>query len=153
MSLHAIPDGIDPIILTRAIELKLLHPTGWFYVYGNGADANPTGIEFTPDLQEIEAAYLQKIFTYAADLSNFDNLPDWANWTPAQAENHVLNAILNGRTLEEVDADIDGLPATVAGMRAGLHSVADALIDTRTVLIKMARAIIYLRGVIRNVRD
>lgn len=151
MSLHVIPAGIDTIILERAIHLRLLRLTGFTFIYGNGEGQSPTEIEFTPDIDKTEEVYLQDVFTFAASLSSFENLPDWANWTPQQAENHIQNAILNGKTLAELELEIDDLPATVAGMKTGLKQVAAALVDIRAMLKKLAKAIIYIRNLtLRN---
>lgn len=153
MSVHPIPIGIDTIVLERVIRLRLLRISGFVFIYGNGAGQNPTAVEFTPDIDATEEPYLQKAFEYAVQVSAFESLPDWANWTGAQAENHIHNAILNGKTLAQLEQDIDGLPATVEGMKIGLKQVAAALVDIRSILEKLAKAIIYIRNLVMNLRD
>lgn len=148
MSIHPIPAGIDPILLERAIQLRLLRLSGFIFIYDNGIGQNPTALEFIPDLDTTEEPYLQKVFEYAAHFSTFENLPDWANWTGVQAENHIQNVILNGKTLAQLEQDIDGLPATVEGMKMGLKQVAATLVDIRSMLKKIAKAVIYIRNLV-----
>jgi hypothetical protein len=152
MSTHPIPEGVDPIILGRAIALRLLRPDGWTFAYEQEGE-NPTAVEFIHDLDGVEERALQTIFAYAKGFPGLETPPDWANWTYQQAETHIKGAILDGKSQAEVDAQIDALPSTVAGMRAGLHQVAGALVAIRTILAAMSKAFVYLRNLIIRLRD
>jgi hypothetical protein len=153
MSVHPIPADIDPVILGRAIDLRLLRPNTWAYLYEQGPDQNPTALQFEPDLDLVEERELQKIFAYAASFTGLQTPPDWANWTYQQAEDHIKSAILNGKSLAEINADIEALPGTVDGMRTGLRQVAGALLAVRAILVAEARAILYLRNLILRLRN
>ncbi len=144
MSKHAIPNDIDLTLLYRALVSKLRAPAG--IVFSNGTQERPTELEFTPDLEAGELAALEVILEYTASAARFEALPDWATWTAEEAAQHITGAIFAGKTLAQVDADIDLLPATVAGMRTGLHQAAAALIAVRVILTALARAVIYLRN-------
>ena len=148
--IYLIPAGIDRIILARAIRLRLLRFNTWEFVYDG---ITPTAVNFDPDLDTVEQGIWENILIYVASLSGLETLPEWANWTYQQAETHITGAILNGKTLEEVNLDIERLPVTVAGMKTGLHQTAAALIETRTMLVAMAKAIIYVRDLTAALRD
>lgn len=80
-----------------------------------------------------------------AEAEAFEGLPDWAAYTAAEAVAAIHDAIFAGATLATVQAQIDALPATIAGMKTGLKSAAAEIITTRNLLEKMAKAIVYLR--------
>jgi hypothetical protein len=146
MSIHNIPAGCDIEFLLRFVRKLLRDPSRILY-NGNSIES-PAAYEFTPDLSQNEIDILATIFERAAAGNNFNNLPNWATWTAAEAETNVTNAIFNGATLAQVDAQIDALPASVAGMRTGLHQMAAAIVGIRGILSAMARAIIYLRNLV-----
>ena len=75
----------------------------------------------------------------------FEGLPDWAEYTAAEAVAAIHGAIFAGATLATVNAQIDALPATIAGMKTGLKSAAAEIITIRATMEKMAKAIVYLR--------
>lgn len=150
MSAYPIPDGVDPIILERAIDLQLLR-SGWTFIHDEEGQ-NPTAVEFEPDLDPVEERALAKIFAYAVSFAQLETPPDWANWTYQQVENHITNAILNGWSLADVEVQIDALPGTVDGMRTGLRQIATALVAIRGILVTMAKAILYIRNLIISLR-
>lgn len=99
----------------------------------------------TPEpADEPTAAELAEAARYAA-ASAFTDLPDWAAYTTTEAVAAIHDAIFAGATLATVQAQIDALPATIAGMKAGLKSAAAEIITIRATLEKMAKAIVYLR--------
>lgn len=75
----------------------------------------------------------------------FEGLPDWAAYTATEAADAIHDAIFAGATLATVNAQIDALPATIAGMKTGLKAVVAEQITERGILEKMAKAIVYLR--------
>ena len=77
----------------------------------------------------------------------FRSLPNYATWSPQETQDNITNMILSGKTKAQVDADIAALPATIAGMKTGLTTLADAVIDTRTVLALIGKMITYLRQI------
>jgi hypothetical protein len=72
-------------------------------------------------------------------------IPDWSTWTPAQVDTNITNLIFSGKTLAQVETDIDNLPATIAGMKTGLKSAAAQIITIRNILIKMGQLEAVLR--------
>lgn len=89
-----------------------------------------------------ETDLLGKFLNSAGD---FLNLPDWASWTAQEATDNITNAIFGGKTLAQIETDIDNLPATIAGMKTGLKSAAAQIITIRTLLTFIAKAIVYIR--------
>lgn len=79
------------------------------------------------------------------DAAAFTDLPEWATYTTAEAVDAIHNAIFAGATLATVNAQIDALPATIAGMRTGLKAVVAEIITERGILEKMAKVVVYLR--------
>lgn len=75
----------------------------------------------------------------------FEDLPEWAAYTTTEAVAAIHDAIFAGATLATVQAQIDALPATIAGMKTGLKAVVAEIITERGILEKMAKAIVYLR--------
>jgi len=98
---------------------------------------NPLGL-FPLEQDEIDASVARV---------SFRNLPNYATWTPAETQLNITNAVLNGKTLVQVNADIDALPNSVAGMKVGLKTVAQAIIDIRGVLAIIGKMIVLLRNV------
>jgi len=95
--------------------------------------------DLTPTEQNDKDADLAKV--------DFRNLPNYATWTPAETQLNITNAVLNGKTLVQVNADIDALPNSVAGMKVGLKTVAQAIVDIRGVLAIIGKMIVLLRNV------
>ncbi len=79
----------------------------------------------------------------AAD--DFEALPGWATWTAEEAEAFIHDSVFNGNDLTTVQAQIDALPANIAGMRAGLKNAADAIIQLRANQERIVKAIVLLR--------
>lgn len=79
----------------------------------------------------------------AAD--DFEALPGWATWTAAEAEAFIHDSVFGGSDLAAVQSQIDALPATIAGMKAGLKNIADAIIQLRSNQQRIVRAIVLLR--------
>ena len=63
MSLHNIPNGIDPRTLRLFLAKRIREPSG--ILYGNGLDQPPTAVEFEPDLSQDEAAKLASLVVIA----------------------------------------------------------------------------------------
>ena len=64
MSTHNIDSTVNIQTLRELLAKYLKEPTG--VIYGNGAGARPTALEFTPDLDGTETANLDRIFGLAS---------------------------------------------------------------------------------------
>lgn len=80
--------------------------------------------------------------------ADFRSLPNYATFTPDEAESAVVAAVLGGQSKAELDAEIDALPNSVAGMKTGLKQLAGGVVDLRAVLGKVARMVTYLRVIV-----
>ncbi len=85
------------------------------------------------------------ILAFVNSSTDFASLNGWFTWSKEEAVSHVVNAVFSGKTLAEVDADIDALPANVAGMRQGLHNAAAQIIAIRNLLTFIVRVVVFLR--------
>lgn len=106
------------------------------------ANHNPNNLSF--EEREDLAALQAKI--------DFRNLPTYATLSPDETQQLVINNVLNGKTLAEIETDIDNLSNTVAGMKTGLKVVAGAIIDLRMVLSLVAKMVAWLRIIIVRTR-
>lgn len=101
------------------------------------ATHNPAGLSLRQ--QDEAAAEVAK--------SDFRNLPNYSTWTPNEAQDNITAMILAGKTLAQINTDIDNLPNTIAGMKTGLKSVAQGIVNLRTVLAIIGKLVILLRNV------
>lgn len=151
MSTHTIPVSVDVLLLIRAFPDQLRYPVG--IIFANGIAAKPTALEFTPDLSPAEETTLGGIFSLASCVSDFETLNNgWWTWTAAEAETNIRGMIFNGKDLAGVELDIDGLPATIAGMKTGLKQAAAQIITLRTICIALAKMDVFLRNVAIKLR-
>jgi hypothetical protein len=98
------------------------------------------------------AAYILERDTLLAAVSGFMDLPEWSTWTYQEAEANVTARIFNGWNQVQVDAWVDGLPNTVAGMKTGLKQIGVAILAVRVILVAMAKAIVFLRDLVVRFR-
>ncbi len=123
--------------------------TSYIDVESNLSDAQLESLFNSAETQAEQDA----IANYQNSASNFDALPNWATWTPSEAENYVNTEILNGMTRAEVEAYIDAniTGTTVTTLReqvkVAFKLVAGELIDLRLIAGKMAYSIMLLRDV------
>ena len=80
--------------------------------------------------------------------TGFRNIPNWAPWTPREAEDFVHSDILNGMTKAEVEVWIDANVTTLATARNALKLIGGELIDLRNICEKLALSVMYLRNII-----
>jgi hypothetical protein len=92
------------------------------------------------------------IANYLSAANNFNNLPNWSTWTAAEAETNITNLIFNGNTQAQQEAVANALPFTQAGMRQGFVNAVDNIIAIRSILVQMAKAIVYIRDYIIKTR-
>lgn len=121
--------------LTQAGEVEIVN------VDSTLTDAQINGALIYAQTAEETAAladFLNSSAAYAA-------LNGWWSDTATGTVDRITNAIFGGKSETQLHADIDALPATIAGMKTGLKSAASAIIATRTILTYMARAIVFLR--------
>jgi len=82
------------------------------------------------------------------DLSVMDtdirSIPNWATWTPTEAQTNVTNLIFGGTDEATLDAQIDTI-TTIAQVRASLKQIVSALVAIRTILSTMAKILVYFR--------
>lgn len=149
MSSHSIPTDIDLYILSMLCFRNI----GRSFFYDGGTSTPPTSVTFTPDLSSGEIITFNGLVEVLSAHSNFKNLPNWATWTATEAESFVSSNIFNGLTQAQVDSQIDALPATIAGMKTGLKQASAAILSIRSILMAMAKAIVYLRNLIVTVRQ
>lgn len=88
----------------------------------------------------------------AQAIQGFRNLPNYATWTPQESYDNTFNAIFNGANQATVDAQIDALPNTVAGMKTGLKALAAEIITIRLILANVLKMIAYLRNLVIKLR-
>ena len=91
--------------------------------------------------QDIEAA-----------VTGFKNLPNYATWTPTEAEDYVHDNVLNGWNKTEADAWIDANVTNLAEAKTALKLIAGALIDIRNILSQIVKIIMWLRNIIIRTR-
>lgn len=149
---YSIPNNIDVSLLFETIGRKLRSFQNIQLEYANGDDNSPTAIIFIPDLSIQEQDYLAKIISYVSSLNDFENLPNYATWTPQEGYDNTFNAIFNGANQTTVDAQIDALPNTVAGMKTGLKALAAEIITIRLILAIIIKMIAYLRNLVVKLR-
>jgi hypothetical protein len=82
------------------------------------------------------------------DLNTMDtdirSTPNWATWTPTEAQTNVTNLIFGGTDEATLDTQIDGI-TTIAQVRASLKQIVSAIIAIRTILSTMAKILVYFR--------
>lgn len=149
MSNHAIPSGIDLVLLDFLCRRDMSRQ----FSYDGRAATPPTSVTFTPDLSAEEITTFNGIVEFLSARINFNALPSWATWTASEAESFVSSNIFGGLTQAQVDSQIDALPATIAGMKTGLKQASAAILSIRSILMAMAKAIVYLRNLIVTVRQ
>ena len=142
MSIHTIPTGTDVFVLDRLSNTVI--GRGFLYDTVNP----PSSVVYTPDLTAQEEilfiAILEKV---TADIE-LSNLPNWATWTASEAASFVNNNILNGQSQAQIDAYIDANVNSLTEARNVLKLLASSFISTRSILVGIAKAIIYIRNII-----
>jgi len=87
-------------------------------------------------------------------VTDFAVLPDWVKvWTANDAAAYVHDNVLNGLDAAGVDAYVDGLPNTVAGMKTGLKQIGGALVAIRDILEVIAKLIMYIKDLVISFRN
>jgi len=85
---------------------------------------------------------------FELDLSVMDtdirSIPNWATWSPTDAQTNVTNLIFGGTDEATLDAQIDTI-TTIAQVRASLKQIVSAIIAIRTILSTMAKILVYFR--------
>ena len=96
---------------------------------------------------DAEAKALQAIIANQQKIELL-SLPNWATWTATQAKDAVSTQITGGLTIEQCNAAIDAA-ATVAAFRPILKNIVRAIYAIETILTAMAKAIIYIRDILK----
>ena len=85
---------------------------------------------------------------------DYQLLPNWIKtWTADDASTYVHDNVLNGFSSVEVDAYVNNLPNTVAGMKAGLKQIGGALVAIRDILEIIAELLMYIRDLVIRFRN
>ena len=85
-------------------------------------------------------------------VTGFNGLPNWATWTPAEAATNIMGSILNGWDQAQADAWVDQNVTSWAGARAAFKQVTASIISIRSILVAMAKAVLFLRDYIIKLR-
>ena len=101
----------------------------------------------------ITADEQSRLSEYAAAVSNFDALPNWATWTPTQATDYIHNTSLNGWTQAQLDAWVDLNVTSIAGARLAFKQIGTAILTIRDILENLGKAVLYLRDLIIRLRS
>jgi hypothetical protein len=88
MSTHAIPAGLDIDRACRLLRAVLREPSG--VVYGNGPEAVPTAVEFSPGLTSAEQTTLAEVLQRCQTAVYWSD----ADWTVFKAEYATLKTYL-----------------------------------------------------------
>src|SRR4030067_1185918 len=75
------------------------------------------------------------------------NLPNWATWTPEEAEACVNADILSGMTKVEIEGWIETNVTNLDTAKTALKLVGGEIVDLRLICSKMAYSIMLLRNV------
>lgn len=121
--------------------------SGPYIAQWNLPDPEPTPAELDAAWADFEAGQPARdlLIQQQVDAAAFTDLPEWAAYTTSEAVAAIRNAIFAGASLATVNAQIDALPATIAGMKTGLKAVVAEIITERGILEKMSKVIVYLR--------
>lgn len=130
----------------------------YYFVYDNSM--NITGIMFeggipvpltetgTAIFLSHDGSQLSTRQKYDVDLSsmvtNVQSIPNWATWTPDEAQTNVTNSIFGGTDEATLDSQIDSI-TTIAQVRTSLKQIVSAIITIRTILGNMAKILLYIR--------
>jgi len=95
-----------------------------------------------------------QIESWSNNQVEFSNLPNWLKeWSGIDAASYVHDNVLSGLDSAEVDAYVDNLPNTVAGMKTGLKQIGGALVAIRDILEIIARLLMYIRDLVIRFRN
>ena len=104
-----------------------------------------------PDKYELMIVERQSI---GDAVTNYAVLPDWIKtWTADDASTYVHDNVLSGLDVAGVDAYVDNLPNTVAGMKTGLKQIGSALVAIRDILEIIAKLLMYIRDLVIRFRQ
>jgi len=119
-------------------------------------DANEEEVQVVIDAHDPEAlstneqneVYREEDEAEAQDAKdNFRVIPNWATWTPEEAEQHVHDTVLSGMDITQIEAWIDGNVNDLASARTALKLIGGELVDLRNICEKLALAVMYLRDI------
>ena len=113
-------------------------------------DANEEGISIVVTAHNPDELSIAEIINkeIADSYTGFRTIPNWATWTPQEAEDFVHGDILNGMTKAEVEAWVDANVTTLATAKNALELIGGELIDLRNVCEKLALSVMYLRNIV-----
>ena len=78
---------------------------------------------------------------------NFRILPNWATWTPQEAEQYVHDTVLSGMDTDQINSWIDTNVIDLVSARTTLKLIGGELIVLRNICEKLALAVLYLRNI------
>ena len=73
--------------------------------------------------------------------------------TAAEATAFIHSSVLSGKTEAQINADIDALANTVAGMKIGLKTIGASLVAIRDILELIVRLLLFIRDLVIRFRQ
>ena len=157
MTIYNLPQNIDvsDLLVEISIDAKSI---GLSVYYDTNSITPPIEIEISPDPTPEQEAGLLKIIAKYQDEANavaeFPNLPNWVrDWTPQQAGDYLTNLVFNGVDIPAMEAQVDNLPNTIAGMKQGLKTVGEAIIELRDAMAIEAMLILLMRDLVIKYKE
>lgn len=156
------PFGLDHLIVLRRVHV--LDPLAMVQIsssvdnetvveYLMIASVSATAVQIKEALNSVATPEEELVVAnYTAAIPAFRNLPNWATWTPADVDANI-GGIFLGWDKATASAWIDANVTSLATVRTALKHVADAIIDLRTVAVGLAKAVLFVRNLIINVRN
>ena len=100
-----------------------------------------------------DAAAVVKTSAETDAVIGFHTLPAFLKtMTADEVVTHIHGAVLSGKTEAQINADIDALANTVAGMKIGLKTIGASLIAIRDILELVAKLLLFIRDLVLKYR-
>ena len=124
-------------------------------------DMDGNEIQNRPDVIAVIAAHdpvdyveIARLQAESEALLYYPTFPAWLKeWTPQETAEYVHDNVMNGLDSTGVDAYVNGLPNTVAGMKTGLKQIGNALVSIRDILEIIAKLLMYIRDLVIRFRN
>ena len=101
----------------------------------------------------IDADYDLQVADEKRATDGFQTLPAFLKTMTAEdATAYIHSSVLGGKTEAEINADIDALPSTVAGMKVGLKQIGASLVAIRDILELIVKLLLYIRDLVIRYR-
>jgi hypothetical protein len=123
------------------------------YIYADD-NTDEQAVQAIVDVHDPDELTTGELIQQAVDdsIEGFKTIPDWATWTPNEAEQHIQENVINGFDQTQLDAWIDTNVTNLAEAKDALKLIGGAIIDLRNIVSKIAKMIMWLRNIIIKVR-